>query len=68
MKIRLLRTAEETLIIDIAQGFIRYFGSSQPYTGVQLKADPDARIITDEPERVCLVLGIPYPDPQVTEG
>jgi hypothetical protein len=30
-----------------------------------LKADPGAMIITDKPERICLALGVPYPDPLV---
>ena len=46
----------------------RFRGGSQAYTGAMLKADPDARIITDEPERVCLALGLAYPDPQVIGG
>jgi len=65
MKIRLIRPAEYALIIDTTLGIIRFRGGGRGYDGQMLKADPDARIITDAPERVCLALGLAYPDPQV---
>jgi hypothetical protein len=33
-----------------------------------LREDPLARIITDEPQAVCRLLGIAFPDEQVIEG
>jgi len=68
MKIILRTTAEQVLIIDHARGILRPWGSSRVVDGASLRADPEARIITDEPEWVCLALGIPYPDPQVVEN
>ncbi|MBZ5496653.1 MAG: hypothetical protein LAP85_09635 [Acidobacteriia bacterium] len=67
MKIRLFCDVGETLIIDHARGCLRYRGSSRVVDGATLHADPKARIFTDSPERVCLALGIPFPDPQVIE-
>lgn len=68
MKIRLLSTSEDVLIIDHTRGVLRYRGSSRVVDGASLRADPGARIFTDEPERVCLALGVPYPDPQVIKN
>lgn len=68
MKIRLLSTCEQVLIIDHIRGGLRYRGSSRVVDGASLHADPGARIITDEPERVCIALGIPYPDRQVIKN
>ena len=67
MKIRLFCDVGEALIIDHARGVLRYRGSSRTIDGATLHADPRARIITDSPERVCLALGVRYPDPQVIE-
>mgnify|MGYP007084709382 CR=1 FL=1 len=36
--------------------------------GASLHDDPNARIVTNNPEAVCRALGVPYPDAQVVEG
>jgi len=68
MKVRLVTTQEQVLILDHTRGVLRYRGSSVEVDGAGLHADPAARIITDEPERVCLVLGVSFPDPQVVRA
>lgn len=68
MRIRLFHDVEDVLIIDHAKGVLRFRGSSRVVDGTSLHADPQARIFTDEPERVCLALGIAYPDPQVIKN
>ena len=73
MHIRYLHA--ENLIIDHwhaacepGAGVPRIAGTGQIIDAVTLRADPGAKIITDDPEQVCRVLGIPYPDRQVTQG
>lgn len=65
MKIILRGRVEDVLIVDHTRGILRRRGSSIQIDGAVLHADPEARIFSDEPERVCLALGVPYPDPQV---
>ena len=65
MKIIMRSTADSVLIVDHTWGRLRYRGSSLQVDGAALRADRSARNLTDEPERVCLLLGIPYPDRQV---
>jgi hypothetical protein len=65
MRIRMFAKVEEVLIIDHSRGILRRRGSSIQVDGAALHADREARIFTDEPERVCLALGVAFPDPQV---
>lgn len=65
MKIIFRSTADSVLIVDHTWGRLRYRGSSVAVDSATLKADRGAKILTDEPERVCLLLGLSYPDPQV---
>ena len=64
----------ESLIIDywhpagLAAGILRIMGTGRILNAATLRADPNAKIITDEPEQVCLALGIAFPDPQVIQG
>lgn len=65
LRLRTRKVVEETLIADHTRSVVRFRGSSVTFDGADLHRDPEARILTDEPEIVCLLLGIPYPDPQV---
>ncbi len=65
MKIILRAPTDSVLIVDHTRGGLRYRGSPVVVDGAALKANRGAKILTDEPERVCLLLGIPFPDPQV---
>jgi hypothetical protein len=49
-------------------GVLRIVGTGRIIDLDTLRQDQDAKIITDDPEQVCRILGIPYPDPQVIEG
>jgi hypothetical protein len=48
-------------------GVLRITGTNVLIDAAALRADPLAHIITDEPQAVCRILGIPFPDMQVIE-
>lgn len=49
------------------EGVLRIIGTGRVVDADALRADLEARIVTDDPEAICRVLGIPFPDPQVIE-
>lgn len=64
----------ESLVIDhwhsaygFGKGVLRIAGTGRIVDASMLRADADAKIITDDREQVCRVLGIPYPDRQVAK-
>ncbi len=73
MHIRYLHA--ENLILDpwhpaggSGAGVLRIAGTGRILDAIALRAEPDTKIITDDPEQVCKVLGIPFPDRQIIEG
>jgi hypothetical protein len=58
---------ETTLVIDPGLGAVRYWRSSLQIDGAAFRRDRNAKIFTNEPEKVCLALGIPYPNRQVVQ-
>ncbi len=58
------------LVLDswhLAGTVLRIQGTNRIVDAATLREDPDAKILTDEPEAVCRVLGISFPDVQVVE-
>jgi hypothetical protein len=51
-----------------SENVLRIVGTNRIVDAAALREDPEAKIITDDPETVCRVIGIPFPDRQVTEG
>jgi len=48
-------------------GVLRIVGTGRIIDIDTLRKDQDAKIITDNPEQICRILEIPYPDPQVIQ-
>jgi hypothetical protein len=72
MKIQYLHA--ENLIIDCWHpargsdaGVLRIHGTGQLIDASVLRSDPRSKIFTDEPETICRLLGIRFPDAQVIE-
>ena len=72
MHIRYLHA--ENLVVDpwhlastSGAGVLRIVGTNVIINAAAVREDPDAKIITDDPEAVCQVLGIPFPDVQVVQ-
>lgn len=70
MRIRYLHA--EDLIVDpwhpaagSGTGVLRIAGTGRVVDIAALREDPNARIVTDDPEGVCRVLGVSFPDVQV---
>jgi hypothetical protein len=62
----------EDLVLDpyhpaaaVGEGLLRIIGTGRIIGAAALREDPDAKIITDDPETVCRVLGVEFPDVQV---
>lgn len=62
----------ENLVIDrwhpacgSADGILRIVGTGRIIDAAALREDPGARIVTDNPEDICRVLGISHPDQQI---
>ncbi len=73
MRIRFLHA--ENVVIDqwhpachSGAGVLRIVGTGRIIDVDALRGDPNAKIITDEPEQVCRVLDISYPDAQIVKG
>ena len=73
MRIRFLHA--ENVVVDSwhpachsGAGVLRIVGTGRIIDVDALRGDSDAKIITDDPEQVCRVLGISYPDRQVEKG
>jgi hypothetical protein len=49
-------------------GILRIVGTGRIIDADTLREDPDAKILTDDPEQICGILGISFPDLQVTKG
>ena len=72
MHIRFLQSVN--LVIDpwylasrSREGVFRIVGTNRIVDAATLREDPDAKIITDDPEAVCRMLGIRFPDVQVIQ-
>jgi len=73
VRIRYLHTVD--LVLDpwhpaskSSAGALRIVGTNLIIDAEVLRADPRARVITDDPEAVCRVLGIRHPDIQIEKG
>jgi hypothetical protein len=70
--IRFLHKTDLTLDLwhpfcESRRGILRIVGTGVIIDAEALRADADQKIITDEPETICEVLGIPFPDEQVVQ-
>ncbi len=69
MRIRYLHSVD--LVVDpwhaSGREVLRIVGTNRIINVGALREDPEARVITDQPEAVCRILGVSFPDRQVIE-